>query len=160
MYKRQDEEIYQINKVPVLEKNIKRNISVLVDQLLIDDQDDCRQRLTESIETALRFSNGSVDIQSGNEKFRLSNKHSCPVCNFSLQELEPKIFSFNNPSGACEECDGLGTNTYFDEDNKQTILEKGNKNFLAAQFKKFIGCLLYTSPSPRDRSLSRMPSSA
>ena len=111
-----DEEIYQINKVPVLEKNIKRNISVLVDQLLIDDQDDCRQRLTESIETALRFSNGSVDIQSGNEKFRLSNKHSCPVCNFSLQELEPKIFSFNNPSGACEECDGLGTNTYFDED--------------------------------------------
>ena len=71
-----DEEIYQINKVPVLEKNIKRNISVLVDQLLIDDQDDCRQRLTESIETALRFSNGSVDIQSGNEKFRLSNKHS------------------------------------------------------------------------------------
>ena len=64
----------------------------------------------------MRFSEGSVDIQSGDVNFRLSNKHSCPKCNFSLQELEPKIFSFNNPSGACEECDGLGTNTYFDED--------------------------------------------
>ena len=113
---RVDNQIYAINKVPLLEKNKKHNISVLVDQLLVDKSDDCRQRLTESIETALRFSQGSVDIASNENEYRLSNKHSCPKCNFSVQELEPKIFSFNNPSGACEECDGLGVNSYFDED--------------------------------------------
>ena len=64
----------------------------------------------------MRFSQGSVDIASNENEYRLSNKHSCPKCNFSVQELEPKIFSFNNPSGACEECDGLGVNSYFDED--------------------------------------------
>ena len=113
---RVDNEIYAINKVPLLEKNKKHNISVLVDQLIIDKTKDCRQRLTESIETALRFSQGSVDIASNENEYRLSNKHSCPKCNFSVQELEPKIFSFNNPSGACPECDGLGVNSYFDED--------------------------------------------
>ena len=111
-----DQEIYQINKVPLLEKNKKHNISVLVDQLVIDESNDCRQRLTESIETALRFSKGSVDIAGKSNEYRLSNKHACPKCNFSIQELEPKIFSFNNPSGACGECDGLGVNSYFDED--------------------------------------------
>ena len=111
-----DNEIYAINKVPLLEKNKKHNISVLVDQLIIDKTKDCRQRLTESIETALRFSQGSVDIASNENEYRLSNKHSCPKCDFSVQELEPKIFSFNNPSGACPECDGLGVNSYFDED--------------------------------------------
>ncbi len=111
-----NEEIYVINKVPLLEKNKKHNISVLVDQLMIEKTDDCKQRLTESIETAIRFSNGSVDIVGTDKEYRLSNKHSCPKCNYSVQELEPKIFSFNNPSGACEECDGLGINTYFDED--------------------------------------------
>ena len=111
-----DNEIYIINKVPLLEKNKKHSISVLVDELIIDTTNDCKQRLTESIETAIRFSNGSLDIVSSNKEYRLSNKHSCPKCNFSIQELEPKIFSFNNPSGACEECDGLGTNTYFDEE--------------------------------------------
>ncbi len=113
---RVDNEIYMINKVPVLEKNKKHNISVLVDQLLIDDSKDCKQRLTESIETAIRFSNGSVDIAGNENEYRLSNRHSCPKCNYSVQELEPKIFSFNNPSGACEECDGLGVKAYFDED--------------------------------------------
>ncbi|MFL2486115.1 MAG: excinuclease ABC subunit UvrA [Gammaproteobacteria bacterium] len=113
---RVDDEIYAINKVPLLEKNKKHNISVLVDQLIIDKTKDCRQRLTESIETALRFSQGSVDIASNENEYRLSNKHSCPKCDFSVQELEPKIFSFNNPSGACPECDGLGVNSYFDED--------------------------------------------
>lgn len=111
-----NEEIYTINKVPLLEKNKKHNISVLVDQLVIDKTDDCKQRLTESIETALRFSKGSVDIVSEENEYRLSNKHSCPICDYSVQELEPKIFSFNNPSGACPECDGLGVNSYFDED--------------------------------------------
>jgi len=111
-----NDEIYIINKVPLLEKNKKHNISVLVDQLVIDKTDDCKQRLTESIETALRFSKGSVDIVSEENEYRLSNKHSCPICDYSVQELEPKIFSFNNPSGACPECDGLGVNSYFDED--------------------------------------------
>ena len=113
---RVDNELYQINKVPLLEKNKKHNISVLVDQLMIDENKDCRQRLTESIETALRFSKGSVDIVSEENEYRLSNKHSCPICDYSVQELEPKIFSFNNPSGACPDCDGLGVNSYFDED--------------------------------------------
>ena len=111
-----DNEIYSINKVPMLEKNIKHNISVLVDQLQITDEKDCKQRLTESIETALKFSSGSVDISSDKETISLSNKHACPKCQYSVQELEPKIFSFNNPSGACEVCDGLGIKSYFDED--------------------------------------------
>ena len=111
-----NDEIYTINKVPLLEKNKKHNISVLVDQLMIDKTDDCKQRLTESIETTLRFSKGSVDIVCDENEYRLSNKHSCPICDYSVQELEPKIFSFNNPSGACLECDGLGVNSYFDED--------------------------------------------
>ena len=111
-----NDEIYTINKVPLLEKNKKHNISVLVDQLMIDKTDDCKQRLTESIETTLRFSKGSVDIVCDENEYRLSNKHSCPICDYSVQELEPKIFSFNNPSGACPECDGLGVNSYFDED--------------------------------------------
>ncbi|RPG44416.1 MAG: excinuclease ABC subunit UvrA [Gammaproteobacteria bacterium TMED112] len=113
---RVNNEIYPVNKVPLLEKNKKHNISVLVDQLIIDQTKDCRQRLTESIETAIRFSKGSVDIVSDENEYRLSNKHSCPICDYSVQELEPKIFSFNNPSGACPECDGLGVNSYFDED--------------------------------------------
>ena len=83
---------------------------------MIDKTDDCKQRLTESIETTLRFSKGSVDIVCDENEYRLSNKHSCPICDYSVQELEPKIFSFNNPSGACPECDGLGVNSYFDED--------------------------------------------
>jgi len=111
-----NDQLYMINKVPLLEKNKKHNISVLVDQLVIEKTNDCKQRLTESIETAIRFSNGSIDIIGKDGEYRLSNKHSCPKCNFSLQELEPKIFSFNNPSGACEECDGLGINAYFDEE--------------------------------------------
>jgi len=111
-----DNEIYAINKVPILEKNIKHNISVLVDNLLIENDKDCKQRLTESLETSIKFSGGSVDIFCDERSYRLSNKHACPKCNFSVQELEPKIFSFNNPSGACEECDGLGVNSYFDED--------------------------------------------
>ncbi len=111
-----DNEVYAINKVPILEKNIKHNISVLVDQLIIENNKDCKQRLIESLETSIRFSGGSVDIFADTRNYRLSNKHACPKCNYSVQELEPKIFSFNNPSGACEECDGLGVNSYFDED--------------------------------------------
>ena len=111
-----DNEVYAINKVPILEKNIKHNISVLVDQLRIENNKDCKQRLIESLETSIKFSGGSVDIFADTRNYRLSNKHSCPKCNYSVQELEPKIFSFNNPSGACEECDGLGVNSYFDED--------------------------------------------
>lgn len=111
-----DNEVYAINKVPILEKNIKHNISVLVDQLIIENNKDCKQRLIESLETSIKFSGGSVDIFVDTRNYRLSNKHACPKCNYSVQELEPKIFSFNNPSGACEECDGLGVNSYFDED--------------------------------------------
>ena len=111
-----DNEVYAINKVPILEKNIKHNISVLVDQLRIENNKDCKQRLIESLETSIKFSGGSVDIFADTRNYRLSNKHACPKCNYSVQELEPKIFSFNNPSGACEECDGLGVNSYFDED--------------------------------------------
>ena len=111
-----DNEVYAMNKVPILEKNIKHNISVLVDQLIIENNKDCKQRLIESLETSIRFSGGSVDIFADTRNYRLSNKHACPKCNYSVQELEPKIFSFNSPSGACEECDGLGVNSYFDED--------------------------------------------
>ena len=73
-----DNEVYAINKVPILEKNIKHNISVLVDQLRIENNKDCKQRLIESLETSIKFSGGSVDIFADTRNYRLSNKHSCP----------------------------------------------------------------------------------
>ncbi|MHB1675926.1 MAG: excinuclease ABC subunit UvrA [Sulfuriferula sp.] len=111
---RMDGIVYEMDALPTLEKNKKHTIEVVVDRLKI--RADMKQRLAESFETALRHSNGralSVDMESGAETL-FSARFACPVCDYSLAELEPRLFSFNNPMGACPQCDGLGAIPYFD----------------------------------------------
>ena len=111
---RVDGAIYEIDALPKLAKTQKHTIDVVVDRLKI--RDDMRQRLAESFETALRHADGRVialEMDSGKEHL-FSAKFACPVCAYSLQELEPRIFSFNNPMGACPKCDGLGVIQFFD----------------------------------------------
>lgn len=109
-----DGEVYEIDALPKLQKNQKHTVEVVVDRLKVSA--DAKQRLAESFEVALRHSDGralAVEIDSGQEHL-FSAKFSCPVCSYSLAELEPRLFSFNNPLGACNKCDGLGQITFFD----------------------------------------------
>ena len=110
-----DKIIYEIDEVPNLKKNLKHNIEVLIDRL--DVKENIKQRLSESIETALTLSDGLIYIQDlENDKIEIySSKFACPVSGFTIEEIEPRLFSFNAPQGACEECDGLGVEKYFDE---------------------------------------------
>jgi excinuclease ABC subunit A len=106
--------IYEIESLPKLKKNDKHTIDVVIDRLKV--RPDMKQRLAESFETALRLADGraiALEMDSGAEHL-YSSKFACPVCSYSLQELEPRLFSFNNPMGACPECDGLGQITFFD----------------------------------------------
>jgi excinuclease ABC subunit A len=111
---RVDGTIYEIDALPKLAKTQKHTIDVVVDRLKV--RDDIRQRLAESFETALRHADGraiALEMDSGKEHL-FSAKFACPVCSYSLQELEPRLFSFNNPMGACPKCDGLGVIQFFD----------------------------------------------
>ncbi|WP_213036950.1 excinuclease ABC subunit UvrA [Candidatus Nitrotoga fabula] len=106
--------VYEIDKLPTLAKNKKHTIEIVVDRLKVSA--DHQQRLAESFETALRHAEGralAVEMDSGKEHL-FSAKFSCPICNYSLQELEPRLFSFNNPMGACPKCNGLGSIHFFD----------------------------------------------
>jgi len=106
--------IYEVENLPKLKKNDKHTIDVVVDRVKV--RADLKQRLAESFETALRLADGravALQMDSGEEQL-FSSKFACPVCSYSLQELEPRLFSFNNPMGACPECDGLGQITFFD----------------------------------------------
>ncbi len=109
-----DGEIHEIDALPKLDKNKKHNIDVVIDRLKV--REDTRQRLAESFEVALRHADGraiALNMDNGEEHL-FSARFSCPHCNFALQELEPRIFSFNNPMGACPKCDGLGVIQFFD----------------------------------------------
>ena len=111
---RVDGKVYEIDSVPRLTKNVKHSVDVVVDRLKV--RPDAKQRLAESFETALRHADGRavvLELDSGREHL-FSARYACPVCDYSLSELEPRLFSFNNPMGACPECDGLGTITFFD----------------------------------------------
>ncbi|WP_300320321.1 excinuclease ABC subunit UvrA [Accumulibacter sp.] len=111
---RVDGEIYEIDALPKLAKTRKHTVDVVVDRLKV--RADIRQRLAESFETALRHADGraiAYEIDSQREHF-FSAKFACPVCAYSLPELEPRIFSFNSPLGACQKCDGLGVIQFFD----------------------------------------------
>jgi excinuclease ABC subunit A len=109
-----DEVIYDIDQTPKLDKNKKHHIEIVVDRLKINIES--KSRLTESVETALANSDGKLKILDlDNNKLTVySSKFACPSCDYSLIELEPRSFSFNNPHGACPKCDGLGQITYFD----------------------------------------------
>ncbi|HJU49853.1 MAG TPA: excinuclease ABC subunit UvrA, partial [Pseudogulbenkiania sp.] len=111
---RVDGEVAELDAVPKLDKNKKHTIEVVIDRLKV--RADLQQRLAESFETALRHAEGraiAVEMDSGKEHW-FSAKFACPVCSYSLPELEPRLFSFNNPMGACPKCDGLGEITFFD----------------------------------------------
>jgi len=118
---RVDGTVHEIDAVPKLAKNVKHTIEVVVDRLRV--RPDMKQRVAESFETALRHGDGraiavDMDDESGTgsegREHLYSAKFACPICNYSLEELEPRLFSFNNPMGACPRCDGLGTITFFD----------------------------------------------
>ena len=109
--------VLPIEEFPSLNKNQKHNISAVIDRLVIKDDEDNRLRLSESIETALNLSDGLVEIEFTDEKkiISFSSSFACSKCGYSISELEPRMFSFNNPFGACEKCDGLGVIQYFDK---------------------------------------------
>ena len=106
--------VYEMDGLPALQKNKKHTVEIVVDRLKVSA--DSKQRLAESFETALRHADGralAVEMDSGKEHL-FSAKFACPICNYSLQELEPRLFSFNSPMGACPKCDGLGNINFFD----------------------------------------------
>ncbi|HYU70746.1 MAG TPA: excinuclease ABC subunit UvrA, partial [Burkholderiales bacterium] len=111
---RVDGKVHEIDSVPRLSRNVKHSVDVVVDRLKV--RPDAKQRLAESFETALRHADGravALELDSGREHL-FSARYACPVCDYSLPELEPRLFSFNNPMGACPECDGLGAINFFD----------------------------------------------
>ena len=115
----------------ILEKNIKDNIEVIVDRIVLDPDE--RGRIFEAIETSCKLANGKVLINViGKEEILMSESYACPHCNFSIPELEPRLFSFNAPYGACPECKGLGTKLKIGEallmpDKNLSILKGGIK---------------------------------
>ena len=131
-----DGKIYDIEKVPDLNKKVKHDISILVDRIIINSS--LGNRLAESIEIALNLSNGLLFVEYENEtlpaKYRkiekliFSSKFACPKSGFTIEEIEPRLFSFNSPYGACEECEGIGVKLNVDENlvvpnKKKSIIE-------------------------------------
>jgi excinuclease ABC subunit A len=111
---RVDGAAYEFDDLPKLKKAEKHNIDVVIDRLKV--RPDMKQRLAESFEAALRLADGrAIALEMDTEKEHLFNaKFSCPVCTYSLSELEPRLFSFNSPVGACPSCDGIGSQEFFD----------------------------------------------
>ncbi|MCG0366324.1 excinuclease ABC subunit UvrA [Pseudomonas aeruginosa] len=114
---RVDGKLYELDEVPKLDKQKKHSIDVVVDRFKV--RADLQQRLAESFETALSLADGialvaPMDEDEDVEEIIFSARFACPVCGHSISELEPKLFSFNNPAGACPTCDGLGVKQFFD----------------------------------------------
>ena len=125
---RVDGNMYELTEEITLDKNIKHNIEIVVDRLIV--KDGIQKRLTDSIENVLELADGLlvVDVADG-EPLNFSQSFSCPDCGISMEEIEPRSFSFNNPFGACPECFGLGYRMEFDEDlmipDKSLSIEEG-----------------------------------
>ncbi|WP_454830061.1 excinuclease ABC subunit UvrA [Pseudoxanthomonas wuyuanensis] len=113
---RVDGELYEIDAVPPLALRVKHTIEAVIDRF--KPREEIKQRLAESFETALKLGDGMASVQSLDDAqaapLLFSSKYSCPVCDYSLPELEPRLFSFNSPVGACPTCDGLGVAQFFD----------------------------------------------
>lgn len=112
---RVDGEIYDLSEVPELEKNKKHDIAIVIDRIIV--KEGIRSRLFDSLEAALRLADGYalVDV-IGEEEMLFSEHYACPYCGFTVGELEPRLFSFNAPFGACPDCDGLGVKLEVDQD--------------------------------------------
>ncbi len=109
-----DGEIMSLEDAPALEKHKKHNIELVVDRLVI--RNGIRTRLADSVETALKYGEGLLIALIGDEQRVFSERFACADCGISYPEIEPRLFSFNSPAGACHECDGIGTQTIFDPD--------------------------------------------
>ncbi len=109
-----DGELYDLEETPTLNKNQKHDIEVVIDRIMV--KDGLTERLSQSLETALKLGDGLVfvDNLSTNQQITFSSKFACPVCGFTIEEIEPRLFSFNNPYGACPHCDGIGARLYMD----------------------------------------------
>jgi len=107
-------EIMSLEETPALEKHKKHDIELVVDRLVI--RDGIRTRLADSVETALKYGEGLLIALIGSEVQVFSERFACADCGISYPEIEPRLFSFNSPAGACHECDGIGTQTIFDPD--------------------------------------------
>lgn len=124
---RVDGQVIDLSEPPTLKKNFKHDIDIIIDRLVIKEGNE--QRMAESFETALEIAEGVAEVlvmpNEGEEERTLvfSSRYACPHCGYSLSELEPRLFSFNNPVGACTSCDGLGTKQYFDPG--QIIFDEG-----------------------------------
>lgn len=124
-----DGTMYNIEEVPSLNKNQKHDIEVVIDRLVV--KSGIADRLSQSIETALKLSDGLlfVNFTDGSERKIFSSKFACPVSGFTIEEIEPRLFSFNNPYGACPHCDGIGAKLYMDPrlivPNENLSIEKG-----------------------------------
>ena len=127
---RVDGDVYDTDELPTLDKKKKHTIEVVVDRFKV--RDDLGNRVAESLETALRLGQGLVTLhfmdgnpkEGGDDNQVMSAKHSCPICDRAVPELEPRMFSFNNPYGACPSCDGLGKRQYFAAEKLITHHEK------------------------------------
>ncbi|MGE6949475.1 excinuclease ABC subunit UvrA [Staphylococcus hominis] len=112
---RVDGEVVDVNEVPALDKNKNHTIEVVVDRLVV--KSGIETRLADSIETSLELGEGNLTVDvMGGEELKFSENHACPICGFSIGELEPRMFSFNSPFGACPTCDGLGQRLTVDLD--------------------------------------------
>ena len=122
-----DGAVYDLQEEIRLEKNIRHTISVVVDRLVI--KEGILKRLTDSLENALKLGNGLVIIDSGDKEELYSSNYACPDCGISIEEIEPRLFSFNTPWGACPECSGLGFRQVVDPDlicpDKNKTLREG-----------------------------------
>lgn len=111
-----DGKVYELDEAPKLSLKQKHTIEVVVDRIKV--RKDLQQRLAESFETTLNLTDGIATLAFMDEdkpEILFSSKYACPHCGYSITELEPRLFSFNNPVGACQTCEGLGVETYFDE---------------------------------------------
>ena len=126
---RVDHEMYDIEDAPALDKNYKHDIEVVVDRIVV--RPGMGNRVADSLETALGLTEGLAVAENAdtNERTMFSAKFACPVSGFTIDEIEPRLFSFNNPHGACPACDGLGTRMYFDPElvvpDKSKSLKEG-----------------------------------
>ncbi|MEC7464554.1 MAG: excinuclease ABC subunit A, partial [Pseudomonadota bacterium] len=123
-----DGELYDIEDLPTLDKNLKHDIEVVVDRIVV--RPDMGNRVADSLETALGLTDGLAIAEDADteERTMFSARFACPVSGFTIDEIEPRLFSFNNPHGACPACDGLGTKLYFDPalvvpDSNKTLKE-------------------------------------